>query len=279
MARSIAQIQAAIVAAKNADPVLGPLLTSISQEAVWWCWTWVIATCQWVTESAFDSLVALVNSIIAAMKPHTLQWYVTKAKLFQYGYLLPADTDVYNPLMVAPDASLVVAFAAAVELENLVRIKVAASAGGVLGPLTAPQLSAFTAYMKQIKDAGVRVQCTSGPADNWQLSVNVYYDPLILDNLGRRLDGTENTPVLDGMNAFVEALPFNGVFSANAMIAAGQAISGVVYFDVDVCQATYALVPYTDILTATPNIYTPDAGYMKLDSVYFNAHVTYIAAY
>ena len=48
MARSIAQIQAAIVAAKNADPVLGPTLTSGSAVAIWLLWTYIVAACQWV---------------------------------------------------------------------------------------------------------------------------------------------------------------------------------------------------------------------------------------
>jgi hypothetical protein len=106
--------------------------------------------------------------------------------------------------------------------------------------------------------------------------VTVYYDPLVLNATGERIDGTENTPVLDGINTFLDNLPFNGVFMLNSLIASGQAISGVQIFEVQTAQGTFTGGPTVNILTATPNIYTPDAGYMTLDETYFNTYVTYV---
>src|ERR1019366_6918228 len=114
MARSIAQIQSAIVAAKTADGTLSGL-TSSSNVAIWLLWTYVVAVCQWTLENLFDAHKSEVNSLIATQKPHTLQWYVTMAKAFQYGVTLPSDTDVYTVVPPVDLTVLVVQFAAAVE--------------------------------------------------------------------------------------------------------------------------------------------------------------------
>jgi hypothetical protein len=272
MARSIAQIQAAIVAAKNADGTLSGL-TSGSMTAIWLLWTYVVAACQWTLENLFDAHKSEVSGIIAAQKPHTLQWYVTMAKAFQYGMALPTDSDVYSVVPPVDLTTLVVQFAAAVELTNLVRIKVAQLSGGVLAPLTAPQLTAFTTYMGRVKDAGVRLQCTSGVADTFQPTMVIYYDPLVLDATGARLDGTAATPVKDAVNAFLDSLPFNGVFILNNFIAAMQAVPGVIIADEVAVQAFYGTVPPVVIAAQ----YIPDAGYMALDNAWFTANVSYTA--
>ena len=273
MARTIAVIQGSMTAAVAADSVLGPLLTSSSKVSVWRLFTYVVASAIFVLETLFDSHKAEVAGIIAAQVPHRLQWYQTKALAFQYGAALAVDMDVYSPVAAAGDASLVVSFAAAVELSNLIRIKVATSTGGVLGSLSGPQLTAFTAYMAKVKDAGVRLQCTSGAADTFQPTMVIYYDPLVLDATGARLDGTEATPVLDAVNAFLSSLPFNGVFIVNNFIAAMQGVAGVVIADDVMVQAFYGATPPVVIAAQ----YVPDAGYMALDTVWFAANVSYMA--
>ncbi len=271
MARTIAQIQQSIIDAKNADATLSGL-SSTSNVAVWLLWTYVVATCNWVLENLFDAHKAEVTGIIATQKPHTLQWYVTMAKQFQYGVSLPADSDTYTVPSTDP-AVVIVSYAAVVELTTLVRVKVATLSAGLLAPVTSPQLTALTAYMQLVKDAGVRLQVTSGDPDTLQLKVKIYYDPLVLDATGARLDGTSTTPVKDAVNSFLTNLPFNGLFVLNNLIAALQAIEGVVIGDVVSAQATYASLPYTAVTVE----YTPDAGYMALDETYFTANVTYVS--
>jgi hypothetical protein len=272
MARSIAQIQAAIIAAKDADGTLSGL-TSSSMTAIWLLWTYVVAVCQWTLENLYDAHKNEVAGIIATEKPHTLQWYVTMAKAFQFGMALPPGSDTYTVVPPAALSSLVVQFAAAVELTNLVRIKVATLSGSILGPLSAPQLTAFTTYMGLVKDAGVRLQCTSGAPDTFQPTMIIYYDPLVVDANGARLDGTEATPLMDAVNAFLDSLPFNGVFILNNFIAAMQGVPGVIIADVVVVLAFYASVPPVVIASQ----YVPDAGYMTLDAAWFGANVSYVA--
>jgi len=242
MARTIAQIQQAIIDAKTADATLSGL-TSSSNVAIWRLWTYIVALCQWTLENLFDLHKSEVGTIIATQKPHSLQWHVTMAKAFQFGVSLPSDSDIYAIVPPVDPTVLIVQNAAAVELTNLVRIKVAKLLSGVLAPLSGGELTAFTTYMGRIKDAGVRLQCTSGAADNLQLSLKVFYDPLVLDSTGARLDGTSATPVKNAINAFLDNLPFNGLFVLNNLIAALQAIDGVRIGDVELAQANYGATP------------------------------------
>ena len=271
MARKIAEIQQSIIDAKNADATLAGL-TSTSNTAIWLLWTWVIATVSWTLEVLFDRHKAEVTAIINGQSPHTLEWYAYMAKQFQYGVSLPAGSDVYLVVPPADATVLIIKYAAAIEMSRQVRVKVAKLSAGILAPLSSPELTAFSAYMNRIKDAGLRLQLTSGNPDNLQLAVNIYYDPLTLDNTGARLDGTGATVVKDATNNFLDNLPFNGLFVLNSLIAAMQAVEGVRIAQVVTAQANYAATPYVSI----PVEYVPDAGYMILDDTYFTANITYI---
>lgn len=271
MARTIAEIQQQIIEAKNADTTLSAYSWSSSNVSMWRLWTYVIATCIWTLENLFDYHRDEVSGIVATQKPHSLQWYVTKAKMFQIGVPLPGDSDVYSTPTDDPSIAIV-KYAAAIELSNMIRIKAAKAVGDALAPLTPGELSSFANYMNQIKDAGIRLQVTSGSPDVLQLAINVYYDPLVLSAGGARLDGSSSTPVLSAINSFLRNLPFNGVFILNDFITALQAIEGVRIGHIVTVQANYALTPFLPIAVK----YTPDAGYMVLDETYFNANVSYI---
>lgn len=273
MARTIAQIQQSIIDAKNADSTLSGL-SSNSNVALWLLWTWVVATVQYVLEYNFDNHRSEVQGIIGNQKPHTLQWYATMAKAFQYGVALPADTEAYPVVPPADPTVLVVSYAAVVEFNNYLRVKVAKLTAGILGPLGSGELTSLTAYMHQIKDAGVRLQITSTAADVFQPVITVYYDPLILKGDGSRIDGTATTPVKDAIKAFLAALPFNGIFVYNNCVAALQAIDGVEIADVSAASAYFTgPPPFEDCMV----LYQPDSGYMVLDETFFNVNVVYIA--
>jgi len=268
-------IQAGLIATIQADLILGPSFTSTSMTAIWLLLTYVFAVGQNLLEGLWDAFLAQVQAILAAMTPHTLQWYATMAKAFQYGDSLPDGSTAYSPVAAAGDPSMIVAFSAVVEVLPYLRIKVATSTAGVLGALSGPQLTAFTAYMNQVKDAGVPLNCTSGPADTFQPTMIIYYDPQVLLATGARIDGTDDTPVLGAVNAFLSSLPFNGVFDFTNFVVAMKAIDGVISPDVQAAQAYYGAVAPKVINEQTPQQYVPDAGYMALDTVWFGLNVSY----
>ncbi len=257
MARTISQIQQALLDQVNADATLSSLLTSTSNVAIWRLWTYIVAFCQWTIETLFDQHINEVNNIIITQKPHTLQWYVYMAKQFQYGDALIPDTDTYA---VIDTTKQLVSYAAATEIFKGIRIKVAKTTSGDLAPLSSSELTAFTSYASLIKDAGVRLYITSTNADRLILNLKIYYNALVLDSTGQRLDGTGNTPVQDTISLFLENLPFNGLYINYRLLNALAAVDGVIIPEIVSASANYGIL--------TPSIieseYQPDAGYLRI---------------
>lgn len=235
MARTIATITSEIRSRFMADETLAAsygfttgddfaaTFSKVSLEAIW---TYITAVTAWVVESLFDTHKVEVNDIIAAQKPHSLKWYVNKAKGYMHGYPLIEDEDRYDTSGLTDDqitAAQVVAYAAAVEKSVAVYIKVAAS-----GPaqLTDDQLAGLKEYIKEVKDAGVSVSIVNLPADSYRCDLDVYYNPMILNGSGMAADGSY--PVKAAIIEFLKSLPFNGEYRNASLVDTLQAIEGVV---------------------------------------------------
>jgi len=231
----------------------------------------VIAICLWTLEKLFDLHKEEVLTIIKEMKPHSLRWYANKAKAFQYGDELREDEDFYDNTGKTSEQvaySKIVAYAAVVEQDRGLRIKVAKTNGNQLAPLTqglvgegSNELQAFKEYMKRIKDAGVRLLITTGEADKLKLKLKVFYNPLILNVNGQRLDGTDSEPVQNAVRNYLKNLPFNGYVVQAYLIDALQKVEGVVVPVIQQIETKYGDLDFTQM----DEIYNPDAGYMVID--------------
>jgi hypothetical protein len=265
MARSISQIQQIMLDAIAADEVLAPVATSTSKVAIFRLFTRIVASCIWTIEVLFDTLKQELNDLLATLKPHTLRWYARKAEAFQYGSSLPIDSDVYDNSLLTEDQindSLIIKYVAVTEsLVNgkiVLRIKVATESDD-LEPLTTPQLDAFTEYISRVKDAGVRVLIESNVADQLKMKIRIYYDPLILNSNGQRIDGSDLTPVQTAVDTYLKNLPFNGTFVLAYLTDALQKVDGVVIPHIVEASAKYGALAFTSIDVK----YEPDAGYLR----------------
>ncbi len=267
MARTIKDIQASIVSAIQADPVLSARFTSTSATAIWNLITYTVAFCASVLEQLFDLFTIETNEVVSRDKSHSIRWYAEKTKSFQYGYTLPIDTDEYNNTGLTQtqiDASKIVAYAAAVRQRHangilFLRIKVAKLINGDLGPLTAPELSALDTYIFRIEDAGVDYEVTSSVPDKLVQAWTIYYDPLLLDGNGDRIDGSIQQPVFNGIKDYLLNLPFNGEYRTTYHQDYVQAIPGVVDAKLTLCQVAYGSLALSTVAVS----YIPDAGYMR----------------
>lgn len=197
---------------------------------------YVFAVAVWALEKLFDLHRADVDARIEQLEPHTLRWYVSKAKAYMQGQKLVTDCDYYDTEgMTEQDiaAAKVVKYAVATESNTVVYIKVAREVDGNPAALTAGQLEGLTSYMNEIKDAGVSVQLRNEPADQMRISLLIYYDPtlLIIDANG---NGNQNgkDPVRETTKQVIENLPFNGMFRKSDLMAALQALPCVEVADI-----------------------------------------------
>lgn len=197
---------------------------------------YVFAVAVWALEKLFDLHRADVDARIEQLEPHTLRWYVSKAKAYMQGQKLVTDCDYYDTEgMTEQDiaAAKVVKYAVATESNTVVYIKVAREVDGNPAALTAGQLEGLTSYMNEIKDAGVSVRLRNEPADQMRISLLIYYDPtlLIIDANG---NGSQNgkDPVRETTKQVIENLPFNGMFRKSDLMAALQALPCVEVADI-----------------------------------------------
>ena len=198
---------------------------------------YIVAAAIWTLEKLFDTHTKEVTDYIATMKPHSLRWYVEKAKAFMYGYPLIEGTDQYNTEGMEDEditAAKIVTFAACTESEATLYLKVARSVGGHPAALDESQKSAFKAYLQEIKDAGVRIDVISEEGDYLTLDMVIYYDPLILNEDGENKSTGEKT-VENAIKQYIENIPFNGEFRKNELVDTIQAVPGVEMVELNSC--------------------------------------------
>jgi hypothetical protein len=190
---------------------------------------YVTSAAFWTLEKLFDLHKLEVMGIINELKPHSLRWYVSKAKAFMLGHALVTDADYYdtsNMTDVQIEAAKVVKYAAAVEKSAVIYLKIATDNGGEPAPLPAEQVAGFEAYIKEVKDAGVVVEVVNEPAEHFRINLTVYYNPMVMDSTGMVFSGA--TPVHDTIKSFIKNLPFDGEYRNVALVDALQQIEGVV---------------------------------------------------
>lgn len=207
-----------------------------------------------------------VDELLSANLAHRPQWYAEKAKLFQYGAELVSDTDGYDNSALTDDevaAMQIVKYAAAVETtdKSMMFLKVATGEAGSRAPLSAVQLSAFKEYMNRIADTGVRMPIINQEADEMKLEIDIYYNPLIFDSSGKRLDGDSDTPVQDVIHDYLDNLEFNGRYKNMKLIDLLQAVDGVEIPELKTASTRRS--PYTE-WTAISALATAYAGYYTI---------------
>ena len=224
---------------------------------------YIVAFAQWTLEKLFDTHTQEVTDYIATMKPHTLRWYQEKAKAFLYGFNLIDGTDQFDTTGKSDDEiaqAQVVKFAAVTESGATLYLKIAGEESSRPKKLDASQKAAFEAYLHEYKDAGVRVDVTSEQGDYLRLSLDVYYNPLLLTATGQsKSDGTY--PVEDAIKSYIELLPFNGEYRNNALVDAIQQTTGVVMVQLHSAAQSVDNVTYNPVAAFC----TPFAGYFEYD--------------
>lgn len=246
-------------------PTLVTMFSSTSRVAVWKIFFYAAAFMWNALDALHDLFRAETDDKISRLKPHSAKWFVEIAKAFQYGYDLATDEAYYDNTLLTEDqvnASKIVTYAAAVEQERGIRIKVAKGTT-TLSALTAPELSAFGAYMERVKPAGIKLLITSNQPDDLRAKLRVFYNPLVLMPSGGRIDGVSAEPVQDALRDYLKNLPFNGLFVSQYAVDALQKVEGVVIVMADSFSARYGALEFANIDVE----YNPDAGYLQLENI------------
>ncbi|MCT4644382.1 MAG: hypothetical protein N4A74_05285 [Carboxylicivirga sp.] len=215
---------------------------------------YILASAIFVLESLYDTLKAYVDAALNARLTHNRQWYVDLARAFQYGDTINPLTGKYD---VVDESKQLIDYAAVDEINGVLFIKVARLVNGELAPLSAEQITAFTAYIKATKDAGVVVNNISEEGDDARLVIDIWYDAQVLNADGTAIDGS-GEPAKETVQNYLKNLPFNGEFTILALEDALQVTSGVVLPNTLSAESKYANNDWSVIDAKVK----PYAGYM-----------------
>ena len=222
-----------------------------------------------VIYSFFDLFKKEIDNAIVNYAHPSLTFFAERIKSFQFGDNVIPGTDKYDNTGLTDQqiaAKQVIKYAAAIEQDFSngrfgVRIKVAGEDGsGERIILPSVQYDAAKQFLKTFKPGGTYVELTTDNADYLKLSLRVYYNPLVLNNQGQRLDGTNNEPLQQAIELHLKNLPFNGRFNLTALVDTMQAVEGISDPRILSAQTKYAALPFTDVIDEA----IPDAGYLKI---------------
>ena len=191
-------------------------------------------------------------------------WYRDMVMRYRHGVeLLPGEPYAPEPdLELLTEQQIVHECSVLRVARKKLRVKTAKRIGGQLQAHSSDELAGITAYVRRVQDAGVTVDVTSTDADLAVVNLTVYYDPLILSATGKRLDGTNDTPVQQAVSSYLEDLAFDGVISRTAFVDHLQQIPGVIAPVLGSFKGRYGTLLYQEI----GEFHRPDAGWMRLDS-------------
>lgn len=225
----------------------------------------------WLISQMFAKHRSEVLADLERLKPHTLNWYVTKTKAYQHGDELPRDkatkmyiSDTYKTIN---EGKQIVRYAVAQEREGKIYLKVAkykSSKERVPARLTDNELNGLKRYLSQVKDAGVPITIISNSPDEMEVEMVIYYNPMLLspttNDLVATIDGENKSVVSDAIKKVVENLPFNGDCRNSDILDAVKAIDGVDVADI----VTVKTKPANGALKPVVGYVTPESGYFKL---------------
>lgn len=214
--RTTQDIFDSMVAAKDNDPRLASL-TSSSSTAIWRLLFWVSASIMALFLNMLEGIALELEGIRDSAVPGTSSWYRNKAFEWQWGHTLQIDPDGRIGYATEDLPARLVKRAAIQELpDGSLLIKVATATG----PLSAPELLSVSDYFRELHFAGTLFSVLSLPADKLRVTATVYFDPQV---------GASSclAAVQDSIDAYLAALPFDGVIHVSKVVDAIQASAGV----------------------------------------------------
>lgn len=241
-------------------------IRSNSKVAIWRLWLWIMAVASWFIEKLQDAHEAKINKLIAIDKPHTLVWYASQSKIFQYGHTIQWLGDKFG-YALQDEAARIIKYSAAIETQNAIKIKVLKANKEIL---TLQERTAFEAFWSRWKDAGVNVQIISLVPNLVRFNITIYRNRNVI-NANNRLITNDNINVVESViNEYVNNMQFNGVFNFTEIIQLLKAEPGIKNVTIQHLSGDEVeLLPNWSLIT--------ESGFVSID--WEGNNITYIDTY
>jgi len=240
-----------------------PVLTS-GKAPEWVLWLFNTAVGTNVTEVSVQTAIDDINNIMLTQKVPTSEWYITKAKEFQF-----ADTVVIDPVTyqvgyaVIDESKQIIGSATTLSVSNKLYLKVRRKSTNIL---SAPELIAFESYMNKVKAAGTRLLVQNYNGDELTLNIDIVYNGTYDINDVR-------TNVEEVINNYIENIEFDSYFISSQLIDNLQQLT-------EVLDPRFNESSALDSVGNTVNFtheYKTNAGWCRINSLTpLNTTITYI---
>lgn len=213
------------------DKTFDEQFSKVSLEAIL---IYVFASSVWLLEQLWDAFRVETEQRINEAYVTSFSWYFRKALEFQQGDHLSFDEKTYSFKYPVIDKSKQVIKNIAIRQvtdDGVTKLKVYFSDQSKQ-PLTGDLRTSFETYMKEIGAAGTHYLFVSEAPDNLRVHLRIYYDPLVLDSTGTRLEGG-GKPVEETVESYLNSLEYGGTFYASKLVDMIQKTEGVKDVELD----------------------------------------------
>mgnify|MGYP007071087185 CR=1 FL=1 len=233
-------------------------------------WAQTQAFCLWLFQSNINTMIAQTDKKLDEQRKWKIAEYKRMGLAYQHGRSLVGEEDYYDNTGLTPaeiEAQKVIKKCEPVEPEGPqggIVLKIATIDNGSLAAVPDDIKTPFAQYMKKVCPAGVPRTIITGAADSLKLEIICQIDPLVLNEEGKRIDGTNDTPVQDAIDYYLatdELMPFNGNFVAEHLERyIMDNVQGVKNFHIKQIQTRYGAQPFV----YKDYGFNPHYGYIKI---------------
>jgi hypothetical protein len=233
--------------------------------AEWVLWLYSTAVAIHLAEVGLQTGIDDINTILENKQVLNEQWYIAKAKEFQFGDTLLIDSVTYQPSYATVDeAAQIIGSATIRTVANQLQLKVRRTDSDIL---SGAEKTAFEGYMNAIKAAGTRIRVDNFAADEVTLNMTILYK-------GSEDLTTLQSTVESTINDYLDNIEFDSSIYMSSIIDALQAIDGVIDPRLDSASAIDSLGNETSFT----HEYSTNAGYATINSsTPLSSTITYIA--
>lgn len=224
----------------------------------------VVAYTWYLLEQVMDTFRTDIDERIENAYLASIPWYYHKCLEYQHGHDLVFNPTTYRFEYAETDEEArIVKFAAVRQVqETVTKLKIYTNKAGKV-PLTAAEHEAFKAYIQGVGAAGVHYQFINLNPDKLQITLQVIFNPLVLDNTGAKLkDGT--FPVREAIQAYIDGITFGGMLNRTRLVDAIQLAEGVE--DVIITQIMHAPDGESFAEATGPNVVS-ESGSFVIDTL------------
>lgn len=202
------------------------MFSTVSVESILF---FIVASAIHVLEVFFDSFRKDVDTKISTAVLASIPWYHKICLEYQHGdELIYDDSTGQFRYAELNQAKQVVKYAACRDKGGGVLILVSGEGASGL-PVALPDdvLKPFKHYLSSRKPAGIIMEVYSYNPDEISISVQIQYDPMLLNPDGSLIADKSVFPVEDAIESYLRGIVYGGVFNKTRLVDAIQSAAGV----------------------------------------------------